>query len=65
MTDIVVIVDLPVSSAEDIDDMELSLLLRDVKAGNIVDYVDASQVEITVRGGGSQEPMQQAYSEPY
>lgn len=55
MADIVVVVDLPVGSANDIDTTELALLLRDVAAANIIDFADAADVEITtisVTGSG-------------
>jgi len=55
MAEIVIIAELPVSTANEIDTTELTLLLRDVKAANIIDYVDSSAVEITPIGGGIQQ----------
>lgn len=45
MAEIVILVELPVGSANDIDTTELALLLRDVKAANIVDYADYQQFQ--------------------
>jgi len=47
MAELVIIVDLPVGSAHDIDTTELALLLREVKAANIIDYGNSSEVTVT------------------
>lgn len=49
MTDIVVIVDLPIATAEQVDTTEVAMLLRAVTAANVKDFVDADDVEITPR----------------
>ena len=60
MAELVIIVELPVGSAHDIDTTELALLLRDVKAANIIDYGNSSELDVTPIGSSPQysnEPM--------
>jgi hypothetical protein len=47
MTEVVVIVDLPIATVDHVDATELAMLLRDVKAAQIIDYVDSQDVQIT------------------
>lgn len=48
MAEIVVVLDLPIGSASDVDATELALLLRDVKAAQIVDFIDANELQKTM-----------------
>jgi hypothetical protein len=65
MAEIIIFVDLPIGSANDIDTTELALLLRDVKAANIIDYVDSERVEVTPIGEPDYANQQYFESEGY
>jgi hypothetical protein len=48
VAEIVIVVDLPIPSASAVDTTELALLLRDVKAAQIIDYTDADSLTMTM-----------------
>lgn len=48
MAEIVIVVDLPIPSASAVDTTELALLLRDVKAAQIVDFMDSDNLDMTM-----------------
>ena len=58
MAEIVVIAELPIGSAQDVDTTELVLLLREVKPANVIDYVDARDLNFTV---ANEQPQQEQY----
>ncbi len=60
MAEILILVDLPVGSANDIDTTELALLLRDVKAANIIDYTDYQPIREADETGYA-EPQYEGY----
>lgn len=55
MAEIVIVADLPVSSADDIDTTELALILRDIKAAQIIDFIDSSRITMSMVGGETTE----------
>jgi hypothetical protein len=64
MAEIVIVADLPIESADEVDVTELALLLRDIKAAQIIDFIDSSSIQMTMNEQFTQPGYdEQEYSE--